>query len=228
MPHKQRSPNPDASASFVNIASALGAATTQRVAASALTDAVPLADVQPSPFLTLDDPASIALSESALAAMRLRMAGLSYRQIADRLGIQASDAARLIRAYLDHVDAELAETATQLRRLELERLDALFAAVWQPALDGDLQAIDRALAIMKRRDELAGIALIRDNLGERIRVEFAWTTPAPVEAHNIDVPAATIDADARLLPDADAAALTAAADDWADEDDDDGDDGGGA
>jgi hypothetical protein len=44
-----------------------------------------------------------------------------------------------------------------VRKLECERLDRLLLAVWSRALSGDLDALDRALALMKRRAALLGL-----------------------------------------------------------------------
>jgi len=42
-------------------------------------------------------------------------------------------------------------------QLELERLDAMQAAIWDDAMNGHLGAIDRVLKIMERRAKLLGL-----------------------------------------------------------------------
>lgn len=87
-------------------------------------------------------------------ALRLRSQGLSYREIAGRLGVDTSTAYRRTQRALAAVPVEDVETH---RALELDRLDALQRAVWDKALDGNLNALDRVLAIMTRRSKLLGL-----------------------------------------------------------------------
>jgi len=87
-------------------------------------------------------------------ALRLRSEGLSYREIAERLGVDTSTAYRRVQRALSAVPAEDVETH---RALELDRLDALQRAVWDKAIDGNLNALDRVLAIMSRRSKLLGL-----------------------------------------------------------------------
>jgi len=49
------------------------------------------------------------------------------------------------------------ETAEEIRRLELERLDAMLFAIGPEVRKGSYGAIDRALKIMERRARLLGL-----------------------------------------------------------------------
>jgi hypothetical protein len=75
--------------------------------------------------------------------LELRKAGLSFDKIAKLLD------------YPDHIAAkhayDLAIGAGDARGLESLRLDALQAAVWARAVNGDMQAVAQVLAIMARR-----------------------------------------------------------------------------
>jgi hypothetical protein len=51
------------------------------------------------------------------------------------------------------------ESTADIRLLEASRLDAMQAALWPAALAGDIAAIDRCLAIMKRRAAMLGLDL---------------------------------------------------------------------
>jgi hypothetical protein len=68
-------------------------------------------------------------------------------------------------------DAIAAEPADELRTLELERLDAMLAAIWPSVQRGHLASIDRALAIQERRARYLGLdAPARIDVETRIRV----------------------------------------------------------
>ena len=89
-------------------------------------------------------------------AVRLRLEGASYREIADLLGYQGpSGAFRAVERGLSKLCP--VERIELLRRMELSRLDRLMRALWPKALQGDYGAIDRVLAIMARRAKLLGL-----------------------------------------------------------------------
>lgn len=87
-------------------------------------------------------------------AMRLRMGGYSYEQIAKILDVHPSRVSQLVKQGLQEAANEDAE---QLRVIENARLDRLQAAVWQDALKGDSKAIDTVLKISARRAALNGL-----------------------------------------------------------------------
>ena len=93
-------------------------------------------------------------AENDAEALRLRSEGLTYREIAQRLGINSSTAYRRVENALRAIPADGVEG---LRQLEGERLDRLHAALWERALEGDLPAIDRLLTISARRSKLYGL-----------------------------------------------------------------------
>jgi hypothetical protein len=101
--------------------------------------------------------ARIGRSERAEEALRLRKAGLTFRQIGARMGFTEQRAHHLVSQELARLNAKRAESAAAVTRLELERLDALLAAVWPKALEGDLPCIDRVLAVLARRARLLGL-----------------------------------------------------------------------
>lgn len=89
----------------------------------------------------------------AIQALNLKLAGVDWHTIADKL--QYADA-------VDAIEAATAVADTQydglpmdpLRLLEVLRYDRLQAAVWPSAMKGDLNAVDRALTIGDRRARL--------------------------------------------------------------------------
>lgn len=87
-------------------------------------------------------------------ALKLRSNGLTYREIAELLGVDPSTAYRRVKRALSSVVAEAVE---EHRSLELLRLDSLHAALWSKALEGNLSAVKGILSIMERRSKLLGL-----------------------------------------------------------------------
>jgi DNA-binding CsgD family transcriptional regulator len=87
-------------------------------------------------------------------ALTMRLAGLSNRTIATRLGVHPSTVYAWIK---DAIAAIPKEEADELRALELERLDAMFYAIWRDVIAGDTKAIDVGLRIMTRRAHLLNL-----------------------------------------------------------------------
>jgi hypothetical protein len=88
-------------------------------------------------------------------ALALRRAGATFAQIARQVGYAEEGAAH--KAVMSAIKATLREPAEEVRTLEVERLDRLMLGVWQRAIDGKSEAIDRVLKIMDRRARLLGL-----------------------------------------------------------------------
>jgi len=97
----------------------------------------------------------LAAAEKQVNALELRKAGAGYRQIADKLGYAGPSGA------YSAVEAALAKTlqepADALRKLELERLDTLWLALYPVMHSGDQGAIAHGIKIMERRAKLLGL-----------------------------------------------------------------------
>jgi len=123
-------------------------------------------------------PAEKTLAELLVArrllTVRLRMEGLSFPIIAQIVQQQFEEkgfrlpgnwgprrASSDCKAMLKQSREKLREGSDQLRELELQRIDALYAVVWPLAIQGQLSAVDRCLTIMKRRAELLGLDVPR-------------------------------------------------------------------
>lgn len=98
------------------------------------------------------------VAERRAKAITLRLAGMDWQTIADRLeytsrGAACQDVARALEANL----AEQSQAADTLREVESLRLDRLQAAAWPAAVKGDLKAIETVLKVIDRRVKLQGL-----------------------------------------------------------------------
>nr|WP_281286075.1 helix-turn-helix domain-containing protein [Lapillicoccus jejuensis] len=88
-------------------------------------------------------------------AIRLRMEGKTYQQIAEQLGYRHRGTVQRL------VSSSLAEqnddAAAQLRQLESDRLDALLRSVWDKAMGGDVHAVAVATSVVLARVKLLGL-----------------------------------------------------------------------
>lgn len=110
-------------------------------------------------------------TEARLAeAVALRMAGLTYTQIAARLHMNRQNVAAL----LHRADVETPKIGVdQMRELENSRLDRAQAAIWSKVLEGDHRALDMFLRISSRRAALNGLnAAVRIDLAVSVRQEM--------------------------------------------------------
>ena len=87
-------------------------------------------------------------------ALELRLAGATFRQIAERLGVSLPSAWKHTQAALQQAAQE---PTLDVLQLELLRLDRLQTAHWPQALGGNGEAADRVLKIMDRRARLLGL-----------------------------------------------------------------------
>lgn len=96
-------------------------------------------------------------------ALDLRLAGATYRQIGERLGVSPPIAWKHTQAALQQA---VQEPAQEVRQIELLRLDRLQTAHWPQALGGNTEATDRVLKIMDRRSRLLGFDQANGNRGQ--------------------------------------------------------------
>lgn len=88
-------------------------------------------------------------------ACKLRIAGVTYDQIAKQLGLKARSTARDL--VLNAIKEHTREPAEEVRDRELQRLDDLMRGLWLKAKEGSVQHVDRVLKIMERRARYLGI-----------------------------------------------------------------------
>jgi hypothetical protein len=99
----------------------------------------------------------IAARQHEAEALALRKSGATYEAIARDLGVSVQSAHRAVKRALNRLNGEIAEGVTDVRRMELERLDAMLGALWPKAARGNPTAVDRVLHIMERRAKLLGL-----------------------------------------------------------------------
>ena len=103
------------------------------------------------------DQRSATAAERRQQCFALRLTGCTYQAIADQVGVSRQACHGLVKRELVRLTLETEKDASELRALELERLDSLTQACWEKALGGDLGAVDRLLKISERRARFLGL-----------------------------------------------------------------------
>ena len=92
-------------------------------------------------------------------AVELATAGLTYEQIAAELGY--ANRGTVHRIVAQTLRRETVEAVDELRRLELDRLDALQRSLWAAAMGGDIEAAKAVARIVESRCRLLGLVPAR-------------------------------------------------------------------
>lgn len=87
-------------------------------------------------------------------ALNLRLAGLSFSAIGDRLGISERAAYEMVNRSLERAEAYGVQ---QMRAEENARLDRITTAIWGQVLQGDLKAIATYLSVSAQRSRINGL-----------------------------------------------------------------------
>src|SRR6266542_3076396 len=111
----------------------------------------------------------LAAHDRQLRALELRKKGRDYRYIATSLEYAGPSGA--YQAVMTALKETLREPADEVRKLELDRLDAMLTAIWPLALAPDLKAQEQVLRLMDRRARYLGLdSPIRVDIEHDIRV----------------------------------------------------------
>lgn len=103
-------------------------------------------------------PTRLAARTRESQAFELRLAGLSFEQIAVQVGYtNRGTAYQAIRRVLVQYQSRLTQHAEELRLLEDARYDEMLRILHPMILKGDLGAMDRALRISQARRQLWGL-----------------------------------------------------------------------
>ena len=87
--------------------------------------------------------------------LKMRIAGLSEREIARRLGVSNTQITRMLRTSLDDLNKSEMNSAAHLRRLDLERCDEMITGLMPHRRDP--RYVDSLLRILERRASYLGI-----------------------------------------------------------------------
>ena len=90
-------------------------------------------------------------------ALELRKKGWSYKEIGHKLGISRVAAYQCVMRVLTAYESDIKENVPAVRRLELERCDAMTKALAKRVAKGDVRAILADLRVMEHRAKLTGI-----------------------------------------------------------------------
>lgn len=89
--------------------------------------------------------------------MQLMVSGWSCEMISAALGLPGTQIAKIARREISRCNKLSLKHAEQIRRLELERLDAYLRALWPAVEKGHHRSIEVALKVSERRARLQGL-----------------------------------------------------------------------
>lgn len=101
-------------------------------------------------------PSRVRAVERRQQAVAMRKAGAPLRVIGEELGVTTQAAHKAIKKQLAILERLAEGDGEELRRLTIERYDAVLLAVWDKAMSGNLRAVDRVLKIEEARHNLLG------------------------------------------------------------------------
>lgn len=99
----------------------------------------------------------VEIPQRHLTALELRKMGLSYRKIAEKLGVSHVQIYNDIKSELASLSDLNTGATEELRQLELERLDRIIAALDHWVQSGNTQAAIALLKAMDTRAKLLGL-----------------------------------------------------------------------
>lgn len=118
-------------------------------------------------------PRNLSAVEKRRKIFEMRKAGLTYRQIADRMDMSVSTIHEHVKKELATLNKQNQELAGEYRLIQLQRLESLLVPLQQQIANGHLTAIDKARRIMDSISQL---------MGANAPAKVAATTPDGEEA----------------------------------------------
>jgi hypothetical protein len=97
----------------------------------------------------------IEAAEKRREALKLRKAGATYDQIAERLKYANRSGAQ--KAVMAELRALPRDDAKEVLQLEIERLDAMLLAYWPGVMKGNVRSGEIVVRLMERRSKLLGL-----------------------------------------------------------------------
>ena len=142
------------------------------------------------------------LAERDLRIFKMRQSGVTQAEIARRFNMTTSAVGSAIRRQLQKMNSEALMAYPEVLRMELERLDALQAAIWpltqhrrvkmddgtEVAVEPDMKAVQTALSIMDRRSKLLGMG--QNNVNIQMDINSVGNSPIRATLAGAERPAA--------------------------------------
>ncbi|MGR5323413.1 helix-turn-helix domain-containing protein [Vibrio sp. DNB22_17_1] len=91
-------------------------------------------------------------------AVQLRLAGHTYKSIAEELDITEAAAFKTVKTAMSHGLERIKANSEELAMTELMRLEVVHQVLWPLVLEGDLKAIDRLHRNNLQRQRLLGLS----------------------------------------------------------------------
>lgn len=139
-------------------------------------------------------------AEQQAEAVRLRVAGKDYGQIAEALECHPTTARKMVDRWLES-RRPAQEVTEELIKISDARLEILHDVWWGPALQGDQAALDNVLKILDRRAKIMGMEVPRSTNVTVVTAESivafldmagGKAPPRQVEAKTVDVEATEV------------------------------------
>lgn len=133
------------------------------------------------------------LAERDSRIFKMRQAGVAISEIAKRFSVSTKVVSLAISRQLEKLNKETSLAYPEVLRMELERLDAMQAALWpltqhrkvtlddgtEVSVEPDMKAVQQVLAIMDRRSRLLGMEQTNINVSADVTQN---TQQAPIRA----------------------------------------------
>jgi DNA-binding CsgD family transcriptional regulator len=103
------------------------------------------------------DPSIILARTREKESLALRLRGYSYDAIGEKLGIEGQSARLAVKRAMAKIEAISDEDATELRRVEVERIDAMLKGLWDAAESGDTAAVATVIKLQERKAKMLGL-----------------------------------------------------------------------
>jgi hypothetical protein len=127
------------------------------------------------------------LAERDVRIFKMKQAGIASQEIARRFGVSVAVVGRSVNRQLEKLNSEALLAYPEVLRMELERLDALQAAIWpmtqhrrltlddgtEVSVEPDMKAIQQVLSVMDRRSRLLGMEVQQKQVNVSVGLDAA-------------------------------------------------------
>lgn len=127
------------------------------------------------------------LAERDVRIFKMKQAGIAGQEIARRFGVSVAVVGRSVNRQLEKLNSEALLAYPEVLRMELERLDALQAAIWpmtqhrrltlddgtEVSVEPDMKAIQQVLSVMDRRSRLLGMEVQQKQVNVSVGLDAA-------------------------------------------------------